>query len=210
MSKPKKTYDKKILIRGIEYDRDRFKPSALDEGELPGILDALADISAFANEHCDYDIEPLVNSSPLLYIEGLLRYQITIIDDDLGLTLKQLETTSDFLHEKEYVHNYVSSPKAVFLFDFLDDIVFYSDNPALITHHPDALDKIALNLRALSFLVESQVTGREKNKDIAFEAFAKVVWQKIRTNQTPAQLLKKITAQQFWNKAVSILEKKSW
>ncbi len=202
MSKPKKTYDKKIFIRGIGYDRDCFKPFALDEGELPGILNALANISMFANEHCDYDIGPLVNSSPLLHIEGLLRYQIMKIDDDIGLTLKQLETTSDFLHEKEYVHNHVSSPKAVFLFDFLNDIVFYSDYPALITHHPDALDKIALNLRALSFLVESQVTGREKNKDIGFEVFAKDVWRKMGA--------KKISARRFWDKAISILKDRNY
>jgi len=192
MTIPEKS-NNKIIIRDLTFNEERFKPQPFEESELPGILDALTEVSHLANRHVNPD--SLVNNSPLLYIEGLLRYQIMRIEEDLGLTLAQLQTISDFLHERDYVHNYVSSSKAVFLFDFLNDIVFFSYNPELID--PAALEKIAQNLRGLSFLVESQLTGGEKDNNDAFEVFAYAVWLKIGA--------KKISAVQFWNKAVSRL-----
>ncbi len=195
-----KTTDEKIVIRGLTFSKDYFKPSVFDECALPGIISFLTDIGEIARERADkgyYDYDSLVNNSPLFYIEGLLRYQLNKLDDELPLDLDGLITPSDFSHGKEFIHSLgcVCNSKVVFLFDFLDDIV-------ALSHYPDqideaAIDKIALNLRALSFLTESQLTNEIKPKDIAFEKFAHIVWQKMGA--------KKITAQQFWNKAVSIL-----
>lgn len=195
-----KTTDEKIVIRGLTFSKDYFKPLVFDECALPGIISSLTDIGKIARERADkgrYDNDSLVNNSPLFYIEGLLRYQLNKIDDELPLDVDDLITPSDFLHGKGFIHSldYVCNSKVVFLFDFLDDIVTFS-------HYPDQLDevvinRIALNLRALSFLVESQLTGAIKPKDIAFERFAYIVWQKMGANE--------ISAKQFWDRAVSIL-----
>ncbi|MDO9046999.1 MAG: hypothetical protein Q7U66_04585 [Methylobacter sp.] len=210
-----KQSDEKIVIRGITLDKNYYKPQIFDEYTLSGILNALDEIGVVANTritkgyaNAEADTFDLVACSPLLRIEAMLRYQLMKLGKEhklIGLFIGQLITPLDFSNAKEFVREECLSCKAVFLFDFLEDIVTFSHYPDQINQN--ALKKIALNLRALSFLVEPQLTGSEKDEDIGFKVFAYCVWQKIRTNQTPAQLLKKITAQQFWNKAVAILEK---
>ena len=65
-----------------------------------------------------------------------------------------------------------------------------------------ALEKIAINLRGLSFLMESQVTSSIRSDDLAFKVFAYSVWKDGEMGS------KKISAMQFWDKAIRILKDK--
>lgn len=195
----KKT-DGKITIRGTAYKRDSFKLSVFfdefDEFGVQHLLDYLIDIGEIAHKGCK-NKDDLVRNSPLLYLEGLLRIQLERLDDELPVSLDELESVSDFSHAKAFFHKFRHCPnsKAVFLFDFLNDIVTFSEYPEQID--AQALEKIALNLRTFSFLVESQITGSKKSNDDVFEAFTHALWLKMGA--------KKISAQQFWNKAITLL-----
>ncbi len=177
MAKSKKN-DEKIIIRDIAFNKNYFKPLDFDECTLRNALDKLSEMAESVNKGHEIS-EEWINNSPLIYIEGQLRFQLKKFDDELPVSLEELETPSDFLHGRGFIHSLdcVYNSKVVFLFDFLDDIVTFS-------HYPDqldeaALDKIALNLRALSFLVESQLTGAIKYQDIVFNAFSYTVWKKM-------------------------------
>jgi len=188
----------KIVIQGKEYNLDLFKPHDIDECEFPSLLRVIEEVGEFAADGYE-DMASIVRGSPLLHIEGLIRYQLIKHDSDShGLSIKCLETTSDFFHERHFVEHNINCSKIVFLFNFLHDIVFLSDSPQYITK--EELDKIKNNLRTLIMLCDSQLTAQKSHKNKTkndFKMFAYYVWTRNNCeNIKPAK---------FWNKAISIL-----
>ncbi len=195
----KKKLDKKIIIQGESYGMDSFKPHHIDEFEICRVLRVIEEVGEFSVKG-HRDMRSIVRHSPLLHIEGLIRFQLIKRKSEThGLCLEYLETTSDFLHQSSYVDNHISCPRIVFLFNFLYDIVSLSNSPEYITR--EKLDKIKSNLRTLNVSFESQITGarshenKTKNK---FEGFAYYVWK---TNNC-----EKIKPAIFWDKAIALLK----
>lgn len=197
MVKPKKPLFEKITVRGEDYPAYLFKPHVFDECTLPDVGVFLEDTGEIARNGAK-DIDSLVRNSPLLRIEGQLRFQLSRLDDEHGLILDHLQEPSDFIHGREFIHNlsYVCNSKVVFLFDFLSDIVYLSHYPDEIDQQ--AIDKIKANLRALSFLTESQLTGSTARPDPAWDKFARGVWNGMGA--------RKVTGQQFWDRCVKVLD----
>lgn len=199
MPKAKKPADK-IVIRGRSYDQEYFAPQPIDEFTLKELIPHISDIGEIAREGSK-DLDGLVGNSPLSYIEGLLRYQLKQIDDESSQYFSELKDLDSFDIYFELIHDLPTKTpdtKIVFLFDFLRDIVILSCFPHLITD--TYLEKITVNLRALSFLVEPQLNGRIKPGEHIFEHFAYNVWLFAGG--------KKISGQQFFDAAKRLIKKK--
>jgi len=189
--------EEKIIIRGNVYYKELFSsPCDVNEIDLKGILNHILDIGLIARKGYK-DIDSLVKNSPLLYLEGVLRFQFEKHDTD-GIGLERLETRSDFIHEYDYIHDVIGCNKLVFLFDFLSDIVFLADSPEFITD--SEIDKISHNLQKLSFLCTPQITGKmahTEDNTIIFNRLAFYVW--LQNGST------KMIAKVFWSKTITLL-----
>jgi hypothetical protein len=200
MSKTTKSDNGKITVRGHVFDKSQFKPISIDESEIFGIVEGLRDFADYARNH---DIPASAYPPEFLKMEGLVRYQIEklpdverkFIPDEL---LSSSTDSTDLECWLEFVLDNLSNPKTKFLLDFLKDILIYCECPAAIDE--TALDRIAQNLRALSFLLEIQFIPSKTKDDSVFESFAYHVWRLGDRGCT------KLSAQEFWNKAIKFLK----
>lgn len=188
----------RIVIRGMVFDQEYFAPHPIDEFTLQEVIPHISDVGEIARIGSK-DLESLVGNSPLTYIEGLIRYQLKRIDDALALCFSELDCLVSFDNYHDLIHERpleIPDSKIVFLFDFLRDIVILSRYPDKI--RSSDLEKISVNLRALSFLIEPQLNGKIKPNNHAFEYFAYGVW--LRAGG------KKITGKQFFNSAIRLIQ----
>lgn len=200
MSKNTKDASRKIVIRGDEYDQKDFKPISIDESELPSLLEGLRDFADCARR---FGVPNSEYPPGFLKMEGLVRYQIEQLPDvERKFIPDELLSSSidscDLKCWLEFVSGSLSNPKTKFLMSFLKDILFYCECPQAIDE--TVLERIALNLRALSFLMADQFTGATTKDDSVFESFAYHVWRLGDRGCT------EISAQAFWDKAIKFLK----
>jgi len=169
---------KTISVNGLNFTAKRFKPSELKESDINHVVELLRETGELAKDGSGYS--NFLNS-PLTVVQGLVRYQIERNKHfiDAGISNDDLETTSDFLNgnQARQLLEYQDDVSAMFLFEFLYQIVRLSQYPELIDERE--IDLFAQNMRAFHLLTPNQINASKQRKDYAFEKFAYSVWLKL-------------------------------
>jgi len=170
----KKTYPD-ISINGQNRKHETYKIHELEEDEIPRLMEEVRQAGIYSRQSDNADnIKTVISNNPLSHIEGLVKHQLNRLLDGKFISINDLKTPSDFIHEEHFIRQ-TYCIKTNFLFNFLKDIVSMKTCPESIDERE--LSKLEASLRGLFFLAESQLTGGSKNKQSIFNNFIYFVWK---------------------------------
>jgi len=119
----------RIIIRGRSFDADSFKQHDFEQAEISHVADGIRQLVVDSRAGVADPVD-LVDGSPLLHVEGLIRYQWLQLEccKTGQITLEDLLTSSDVIREQDHVDS-LNCTKTSFYYRFLRNVVYLSETP---------------------------------------------------------------------------------
>ena len=149
-----------IIIRGHAFNTDFFKPRYMEQAEISRVTDGIRQLGVDSRTGVADPVD-LANHSPLLWIEGLIRYQWLQLEccKTGQITLEDLSTSSDFIHEQHHVDS-LNCTKTSFYYRFLRNVVYLSNHPEDIWE--DDIERICEAMAGMNSYIQPTLNASKK------------------------------------------------